>query len=141
MLSPQPRNKLHSQLDFGRHSKADKINGREVARINSDDAAARGIKDGALIRLHNDRGACLAIAKLSDDLMSGVMTLATGAWFDPDDGRGIERHGNPNALTQDIGTSSLAQGTSAQSCLVEVELYDGEGPKVMSFELPVMAAI
>jgi biotin/methionine sulfoxide reductase len=140
MLSPQPRNKLHSQLDFGRHSKADKIDGREVARINTDDAAARGIKDGALIRLHNDRGACLAIAKLSDDLMPGVMTLATGAWFDPDDARGIERHGNPNALTQDIGTSSLAQGTSAQNCLVEIELYDEEAPKVMSFELPVMAA-
>lgn len=140
LLSPQPRNKLHSQLDFGRHSKADKVSSREVARLNPDDAAARGIADGALVRLHNDRGSCLAIAKLDDGIMSGVATLPTGAWYDPDDRLGIERHGNPNALTLDIGTSSLAQGPSAQSCLVEIEPYAGEAPEVMSFTLPVMAA-
>ena len=140
LLSPQPRNKLHSQLDFGRHSQADKVDGREVARLNVEDARERGIADGALVRIHNDRGACLAIAKLSDDLMRGVMTLPTGAWFDPDDDAGLERHGNPNALTNDIGTSSLTQGTSAQSCLVDVESYQNEAPEVMSFTAPVLAA-
>jgi biotin/methionine sulfoxide reductase len=138
LLSPQPRNKLHSQLDFGRNSKADKIDGREVTRLNPEDAAARGITDGALVRLHNDRGACLAIAKLSPDLMPGVVTLATGAWFDPDDTHDLERHGNPNALTQDVGTSSLAQGTSAQSCLIEIEPYLEHAPAVMSFTAPLV---
>ena len=139
LLSPQPRNKLHSQLDFGRHSKADKIDGRETVRLNQDDAATRGITDGALVRLHNDRGACLAVAKISDDLMPGVVTLATGAWFDPDDDLALERHGNPNALTRDIGTSSLSQGTSAQSCMIEIEPYLESAPAVMSFSAPVAA--
>jgi biotin/methionine sulfoxide reductase len=140
LLSPQPRNKLHSQLDFGRHSKADKIDEREVVRLNPTDASKRGIKEGTLVRLYNDRGACLAIAKISEGLMPGVLTLPTGAWFDPDDKLDLDRHGNPNALTLDIGTSSLAQGTSAQSCLVEIEPYLEPAPEVMSFSPPLAAA-
>jgi biotin/methionine sulfoxide reductase len=32
--------------------------------------------------------------------------MATGAWFDPpEEAGGPERHGNPNVLTLDIGTS------------------------------------
>jgi biotin/methionine sulfoxide reductase len=52
-----------------------------------------------------------------------VIAMATGAWFDPDQTGGPERHGNPNVLTLDIGTSRLAQGPSALSVLVEVERY------------------
>ncbi|WP_286133132.1 hypothetical protein [Labrenzia sp. DG1229] len=47
------------------------------------------------------------------------MQLATGSWFDPDDA--TCQQGNPNALTLDRGTSKLAQGPIAQSCLVKVE--------------------
>ena len=36
----------------------------------------------------------------------------------------LELNGNPNALTIDIGTSELAQGPSAQTCLVEIEKAD-----------------
>ena len=40
--------------------------------------------------------------------------MATGAWFDPAPADGEpERHGNPNVLTLDIGTSRLTQGPSA----------------------------
>ena len=37
-----------------------KHRGREVARMHPDDAAARGIAEGDIIRLFNERGACLA---------------------------------------------------------------------------------
>ena len=37
------------------------------------------------------------------------------------DEHSLELNGNPNALTIDIGTSELAQGPSAQTCLVEIE--------------------
>ncbi|KAG1290070.1 hypothetical protein G6F63_017014 [Rhizopus arrhizus] len=47
--------------------------------------------------------------------------MATGAWSDPDGD--LDRHGNPNTLTADIGTSRLAQGPSAQTALVQVECY------------------
>lgn len=48
--------------------------------------------------------------------------MATGAWYDPDDPAAsapLERHGNPNVLTADIGTSRLSQGPSV-NCLVDI---------------------
>jgi biotin/methionine sulfoxide reductase len=60
-----------------------------------------------------------------------VVQISTGAWYDildASDPLSLEIHGNPNAVTNDIGTSSLAQGPSANSCLVEVEKYTGALP-------------
>lgn len=139
LLSTQPAHRLHSQYDVGAHSHQGKRHGREVMRMNPADAAARGLADGDVVRLFNDRGACLAALEISDELLPGVVQLATGAWYDPvpDDGpQPLERHGNPNVLTADIGTSRLAQGPSAQSCLVEVERFDEELPPVRVFEPP-----
>ena len=131
LMSPQPAGKLHSQLDFGRTSIAGKENGRECVSINSNDADTRRIKDGDTVRIFNDRGACLATARVTDQIMPGVASLPTGAWFDPISGgrstndTPLENSGNPNVLTQDLGTSELAQGCTAHSTLVEIELYDG----------------
>ena len=73
--------------------------------------------------------------------MRGVVVMATGAWFDPADAAGEpERHGNPNVLTLDIGTSPLAQGTSALTALVEVERWDQPAPAVRAFTPPELTA-
>ena len=122
LLSPQPANRLHSQFTYSQHCAKDMPDGREVLRINPADADARGIKDGDVVRVYNDRGACLAAAHVTEAVMPGVVRLPTGAWFNAE-GWGpeaLEQNGNPNAVTRDIGTSSLAQGPSAQSCLVDV---------------------
>jgi biotin/methionine sulfoxide reductase len=116
------------------------VQGREPVALNRGDAEARSIKDGDIVRVFNDRGAILAGAVLSDDVRPGVIRLSTGAWFDPAErGRpgALEKHGNPNVLTPDRGTSKLAQGPIAHSALVEVELYDGEAPPVTAFEPPL----
>jgi biotin/methionine sulfoxide reductase len=136
LLSNQPATRLHSQLDFGAVSAASKIAGREPVRLHPRDAAQRGIADGDVVRLFNDRGACLAGAVLSDALRPGVVQLATGAWYDPDDELGLCRHGNPNALTRDVGTSRLAQGSTGQLVLVEVERFRGTPPPVRTHEPP-----
>ncbi len=143
MLSDQPADKLHSQLDHSPHSKATKIKGRQPITIHPDDATARGIADGDLLRVFNDRGACLAAARLSDRIRRGVVRLSTGAWFDPVDSgsnRPLEKHGNPNALTLDIGASKLSQGCIAQTCLVEIERFDGPAPEVTAHRTPEFAA-
>ncbi len=88
LVANQPATRLHSQLDFGGHSAASKHRGREVARMNPADAAARGITDGDIIRLFNERGACLAGVRVTDDIRQGVIQLATGAWYDPADPAG-----------------------------------------------------
>ena len=93
------------------------------------------------MRVFNLRGAFLAGVRLSDALRRGVIQIATGAWYDvlePADPKSLEIHGNPNAVTNDIGTSSLTQGPSANSCLVEVERYEGDLPPLKVLSLPAI---
>lgn len=92
--------------------------------MNLRDAEIRGIQDGDLIRVWNERGELYAGARLSADVMPGVALLATGAWYTPADPSvpgSPELHGNPNVLARDVGTSRLAQGATAQSLLVRIE--------------------
>ncbi|MBX2839347.1 MAG: molybdopterin-dependent oxidoreductase [Gammaproteobacteria bacterium] len=117
LVSPQPGDKLHSQME----SAIADIPGERPTpiSISPQDATQRSISDGSLVRVFNQRGACIAKAHVSNDIMPGVVSLPTGAWFTPDD-NGTETQGNPNTLTKDTGTSQLGQGSSAHSCLVEV---------------------
>jgi len=118
LLSPQPAHRLHSQLDLAGPSQASKIAGCEPVLMNRDDAAARGIAEGDLVELFNDRGVCLAAAMPSSDVMAGVLVLATGAWFRPQAGR--DAGGNPNTLTGDRRASRLSQGAAPNSTLVDI---------------------
>ena len=141
LVTHQPANRLHSQMDPGPVSRGQKVAGREPVRINPADAKRRGISDGDVVRLFNDRGACLAGAVVDADVMPGVVVMATGAWFDPPSAEGEpERHGNANVLTLDIGTSPLAQGTSALTALVEIERWTKAAPPVRAFSPPELAA-
>ncbi|MBR1150625.1 molybdopterin guanine dinucleotide-containing S/N-oxide reductase [Bradyrhizobium sp. JYMT SZCCT0428] len=142
LVANQPATRLHSQLDFGGHSAASKHRGREVACMNPIDAAARGISDGDIIRLFNERGACLAGVRVTDDIRQGVIQLATGAWYDPADPQeeaSLCVHGNPNVLTRDVGTSSLAQGCTGQLTTAEVERFTGNLPPIQAYDPPVTA--
>jgi biotin/methionine sulfoxide reductase len=141
LVSHQPATRLHSQLDHSAFSQRHKVAGREALRIHPDAAAARGIVDGDTVRVFNDRGQCLAGARLDRNLMTDVVALPTGAWFDPlEPGApgGLELAGNPNVLTRDVGTSSLAQGPSAHTCLVEVERHSAEAPLPRVYSPPVI---
>jgi biotin/methionine sulfoxide reductase len=136
MISNQPKTRLHSQWDHGETSLNGKVNGREQIGISPADAATRGLQTGDQVRVYNQRGACLAAALIRSDLMPGVVQLATGAWWDPSEPDGLCRAGNPNVLTRDVGTSRLAQGPTAQTCLVEVERFDGEPPVMQAHQPP-----
>ncbi len=129
LLSPQPSRRLHSQLDQSAYSQAGKIAGKEVLSMHPQAAADRGIAEGDIVRVYNERGACLAGVRLDAGMRADVVTLPTGAWFrpsDPESEHSLELNGNPNVLTRDHGTSKLAQGPSAHTCLVEVALQDTE---------------
>ena len=47
-------------------------------------------------------------------------------------------HGNPNVLTEDVGTSSLARGCTGAHVLVQVERFDGELPPVRAHRPPTI---
>ena len=136
LLTPQPAGRLHSQLDAAHASMADKRDGREQISLNPDDAAARGIAAGDVVRAFNDRGALLAVARLDAGLGRGVASLPTGAWLDIDPATGFDLAGNPNVLTPDLGSSRLSQGPSPNSCLIEVECWTGVTPPVTIFRPP-----
>jgi biotin/methionine sulfoxide reductase len=142
LLTTQPETRLHGQMDMGRVSQQSKVAGREPIRINSRDAACRGIRSGDVVRVFNDRGAALAGAILTDEIRPGVVQLATGAWFDPvrpGIPGSLDKHGNANVLTLDRGTSRLAQGSSAQTTLVQIERYLGELPAITAFDPPIVS--
>jgi biotin/methionine sulfoxide reductase len=141
MISNQPAGKLHSQMDFAGESLHLKVKGREPVLIHPDDAKQRGIAHHDIVRVFNERGATLAAAVVSDGILPGVICLATGAWYDPmEPGRvgALDKHGNPNMLTPDKGTSKLGQGPIAHTALVEVECFDGDPGVITAFDPPIV---
>jgi len=133
--------KLHSQHDHAPASLATKVSGREALAMHPADASARGLAAGDVVRVFNARGAFLAGLVLADHLRPGVVQIATGAWYDPEHGGqpgALEKHGNPNVVTLDSGTSRLAQSPVVQTALVEVEKCT-DPPPVTAFEPPPFA--
>jgi biotin/methionine sulfoxide reductase len=139
LLSNQPKTRLHSQYDHGSYSRASKIRQREPLTLNPLDAHARGIVEGDVIKVFNQRGAFLAAAILSEGIRPGVVQIATGAWFDPlvaGQVGSLDKHGNPNMVTADIGASLLSQGCSAQTAAVEIVKWHEPLPPISAFEPP-----
>ncbi|MFP1950601.1 molybdopterin-dependent oxidoreductase [Lonsdalea quercina] len=123
-ISIQPSDRLHSQLGSTPQVAANMTAGRETLYMHPEDAAARNIADGTQVEVHNARGRIYGGVKITDGVTPGVVIMSTGAWFDPGweqkEWDKVEKSGNANVLTLDIGTSSLTQGPNAMSCLVEV---------------------
>ena len=120
LISNQPEYRLHGQLDNAEYSLKNKIKDREPVLINIEDAKERNIENNDVVLIFNKRGRVLAGARLSDEIMRGVLVLSTGAWFDPDYEINTDLHGNPNVLTKDVGTSQLSQAPTSHTCLVEI---------------------
>lgn len=141
LQSVHPDFRLHSQLcesETLRQQYA--VGGKEPVFINPQDASARGIRNGDIVRVFNARGQVLAGAVVSDRYAPGVARIHEGARYDPDKGGDLNalcKYGNPNVLTLDIGTSQLAQATSAHTTLVEIEKYTGPIDNVTAFNGPV----
>ena len=85
------------------------MSGREALAMRPDDARLRGLAQGDVVRVFNERGAFLAGLVVTDHLGPGVVQISTGAWYDPVQGGqpgSLEKHGNPNVVTMARGTSS-----------------------------------
>ncbi len=143
LLSGQPGTRLHSQLDNGAASIGSKIAGREPVLIHPSDAAERGIRDGDVVEIWNDRGRCLAGARITEDIHEGCLFLWTGAWYDPEFGaqQDRDRHGNPNVLTHDEKTSSLSQSPASHSAMVDMARFEGTPPAVEAHRQPPFAPL
>ncbi|VAW20297.1 Trimethylamine-N-oxide reductase, TorZ [hydrothermal vent metagenome] len=140
IVSPHPKYRLHSQMDNTWLRSTYEVKEREPVWINPEDAKQRGINDGQVVRVFNDRGATLAGAIVTDRIRQGVVMLQEGAWYDPDKPGEVGamcKHGNINVVTLDKGTSKLAQGNIANTALVEIEPYEGVIPAITAFTPPM----
>lgn len=129
VVSPHPYHRLHSQMANAEPvRKIYAVQGREPLVINREDAAERGIQDGDVVELYNDRGAIIVGAVLSDKIMRGVVSIYEGAWPSIDS-KGRCNNGLINFITSSRPASGLSQATIADTCLASLrKCKDPEGP-------------
>jgi DmsA/YnfE family anaerobic dimethyl sulfoxide reductase A subunit len=92
--------------------------------INPIDAGARGLEDGDLARVFNDRGEMSIRVRVTRRIMPGLVDIPQGAWWTPD-ARGVDRRGNVNVLTSERPTPG-ARGNAQHSILVQVERAEAD---------------
>jgi anaerobic dimethyl sulfoxide reductase subunit A len=87
--------------------------------INPADAEARGLRDGDLVRVFNDRGALSSRCRITKRIMPGVVAVPQGAWWTPD-AKGVDQRGSVNVLTSERWTP-LAFGNAQHTIMAQVE--------------------
>ncbi|NTV73042.1 MAG: molybdopterin-dependent oxidoreductase [Holophaga sp.] len=137
MISPHPKFSFHTMGD-GKDSVINDILDHRVlidgwyywvARLNAADAAARGIRDNDLVRLHNDRGAVICAAQVSERVRPGtVHAYESCAVYAPTGRPGVtaDRGGCVNTLTPSRMIVKKAHGAASNSCLIDVCKWNGE---------------
>ncbi len=112
MISPPARNFLNSS--FVNVKSLRDIEREPILEIHTDDAAPRGIADGAVVEVFNDRGSYRCKAVLSPRARPGVVN-GLGVWW-----RKLGLNGtNVNELTSQALTD-IGRAPTFYDCLVEV---------------------
>jgi anaerobic selenocysteine-containing dehydrogenase len=118
MISPPARNYLNSTFVNVRSLRD--AEGEPHLEIHPRDAAARGISDGARVRVFNDRGSLLLKARVTDRARTGVV-VALSVWW-----KKLARDGkNANELTSQVLTD-IGRAPTFYDCRVELELAPSE---------------
>ena len=139
LLSSHPRYTFHT-LGDGKDSALNDIKAHRrlidgyyywIARICSQDAEKRGIKENDLVKLFNDRGAVICAAAVTAMVRPGVIgAYESSAVYDPvgEPGKSADRGGCVNQLSPKRSQSAKASSNAALSALIEVELWDQTEP-------------
>ena len=78
IISPKSHAFLNSC--YGNVDEKIKIQGEQFVLINAADANKRGVKEGAKVKVFNDRGAFEGVARISEDVNAGVVVATLGYW-------------------------------------------------------------
>lgn len=112
-ITPSRHDFLNST--FGSLEWSERNEGRPTVDISPLDADARSIRDGDLVRIFNERGETLYYARVTSDVMPGVL-VAPGVWWARDDGLG-----QTNNICTDQDTD-IGGSTGFNSNHVDVQL-------------------
>ncbi len=113
MISPPARNFLNST--FVNVQKLRNAEGRPLLEMHPEDAATRGIADGALVRVFNARGEHLCHASINGRARAGLV-VGLGIWWRKDGANGT----NVNELTHQQLTD-IGRAPSFYDCTVQVQ--------------------
>lgn len=91
----------------------------QVVWINALDAKERGIKNGNMVLVRNERGRVRIKARVTSRIAPGVVSVPQGSWYTPDKD-GVDIGGAVNTLTS-WHPSPLAKGNAQHTVLVQVE--------------------
>ncbi|WP_082423274.1 molybdopterin-containing oxidoreductase family protein [Paenibacillus dakarensis] len=116
-ISPPNHNFLNST--FANVPKHQKLEKEPFLQIHPEDAAERGIEDGAWVTVYNDRGRLEVRAKVTDKMLPGTV-VSQGLWWESEG-----RKQRSNALTSDR-LADLGEGATFFSTVVEVRLLQNE---------------
>ncbi len=136
LLTPHPRYSFHTNYDS--HSPwLNEIPGHRVIKdgyaylvvyIHPSDAEKRGIQNGDIVKLYNDRGAVLGAARVTERLKPGVIrSWSSVGKYDPvEPGKpgSIDRGGCMNILTTNRLISKNVGGFAPNSCLIEIKKWE-----------------
>ena len=111
LISPKNDDSMNSTFGY----RPDTDRQTSTLKIHQRDAAPRGITDGDQVRIFNDRGSCLLIAKIDASVPAGVVCAPSSRWA-----KKSPAFRNVNALTSERLTDK-GGGPTFYSCLVQVE--------------------
>lgn len=100
-----------------------------IFRMNPADAKARGLNQGDIVEVYNDRGSVLCGLDLTERIPAGtVHSYESCADYKPlgEPGHSTEKCGCINNLTPSRFITKNAHGLAVNSCLVEVRKWEGE---------------
>ncbi len=129
LMSNHGRWRVHAQCDdipWTREIPTCKVAGPdgylyEPVWLNPADALARGIQNGDVVQVFNERGVVLCGAYVTERMMRGVVYVDHGARYDPIIPGEMDRGGAINTITPHNLTSKNATGMVVSSFLVEVQ--------------------
>ncbi len=124
-LSTHTRFRTHSQYTHLPWLEEINNQGQGFLEINPRDAKARGIADGAVVRVFNDRGQMKVRARYTEGIKPGVVNCYQGGWDTIRVKQYIEGH--PNNLTHQIANPAQSvipnfrSNAAYYDCLCQVE--------------------
>ena len=94
------------------------------AWIHPKDAATRGISNGDVVKIFNNRGTVLCGAYVTERIMPGSVSVDHGAKYDPIVPGEFDRGGAINTIAPRKLTSKNATGMATSGFLIQVERAD-----------------
>ncbi len=75
-----PKSHAYVNSSSGDQDKQKRVQGEQSVVLHPRDAQERGITEGQYVRVFNDRGQYVAVARISEDIAPGVAMSPMGAW-------------------------------------------------------------